>query len=673
MEALMKASWFKYLFASILVGLSAGVYQIWFHKDRSLPLSEFEQLQNQQIGNFGISELNRAARIAQKEQQFEDVDVDIPVTFEQYDDPVGYVPVAKASKTAQPYDPNAGLSIDRSSNASAFGQMPFEQPMQYPEYSPQAPYNTPSNYSPSTSSGRDHKAKPSKTNNEEPQTFSKIEHPQEDKAVDKKFDQGFSKFHPSTSVKNNVEKPKTEELKPKELPKSADMKEEPIDSSSDDGADQIPSDKSAKATSLWENLRTKFWNWWKNEKEYSDRSTARMPESKYDRFEDTLLNNNLKPDPTDNNPKPSGQKFASQEILPNSVDVDIASKPAELLTDLNQAIIDDQKNYISHDQSVRPVDIQKSTGHPSGSLLQSSEQKNIQLRNELPILNDAGLQNRARIPGQTRSVEMIEPSTIEILDPEAQSVLPSAQPTTFEIEFIEPKDVKQISSGHQQFKNKFFKGTNFQQDPRSIYMPQMMPQLERTVVPQQPEVMQEQKQTKLKIRRLTPEEEIAREMKALELSNQSDPFNPLPYENRSEADPIGQLYVIKSPSTGQEFIGTVEDIAEFLEQRPWWRKIADAFVKNREHSKDLTFEHSEGTAPEFVEPMTDEQRAEQAISQLFEGPNPSKTEDVTESIMSSSSAGPKTFSESVSRIASDVGSEAGAIAAGGSAAARLAP
>ena len=89
MEAAMKISWLKYLFASMLVGIPVGLYQMLVHKtSEDSSLSQFQelqdqQMQDQQIGNFGFSEINRAARIAQKEQQsLQDVDVEIPVNFE---------------------------------------------------------------------------------------------------------------------------------------------------------------------------------------------------------------------------------------------------------------------------------------------------------------------------------------------------------------------------------------------------------------------------------------------------------------------------------------------------------------------------------------------------------------------------------------------------------------
>ncbi|MBP6892649.1 hypothetical protein KBB68_03655 [Candidatus Babeliales bacterium] len=637
----MKILWMKYLLASIFVGLLAGVYQLWVHKDRSLSLSKFEQLQDQQIGNFGISELNRAARIAQQEQFAQNYDVDIPVTFEQYDNSVSYVPSVKASKDVQSYDPNAGLSIDRSSTP-VFGQMPVEQSAQYPEFSSETPYNY-SGYTPSSNASniRDNK-KTSKFKNEEPQTFSKIEYPQEDKPVIDKINQ---KDVSSKFANNNFQnQKKLPEPEPKALSKPKDIEEKPVDTiafSSDDASTVIPS----QPKTLWENFKKKFWDWWKNRKKYSDRSTVRMPEPNYESNSDFHLELNSELNPVDDNSKFSNGTFEKEKALLNPVDLKITSKP---IINIVEATIEHKPKVIE-----------------TGLL-------DLFVNNSKPSDQSAKTSTKLDEPKQTQDVE--------ILEPEEQLKIPEPERVT-EVEFIEPStpqitktDFDQISTGHEKLKNKFFKGSNFGIDPRFAHMRQAVPQIEASsTIHVESKKIVKAKEPKLKIRRLTPEEEIAREMEILALPNQGNPFVPLPYEQRTEADPIGQLYVIKSPSTGQEFVGTVEEIAEFLEQRPWWRKIADAFIKNRANSKDFNFEHSEGTAAEYEEPLTDEQRAEKAISDLFEGPNPPKTEDVTKSIISSSSAGPTTFSESVSRIASDLGSEVGVLAAGGSGATRLIP
>ncbi|OGB86611.1 hypothetical protein A3J41_03365 [candidate division TM6 bacterium RIFCSPHIGHO2_12_FULL_38_8] len=141
MEAAMKSSILKYFFATIFVGLCAVLYQTVIKKSSPQFASTVDVAPDQPESVLSKQVLDRrAAKIAQMEEEAMDGDVNIPVSFVEYDKPVGHVPAEK-SKTALPLvDPNAGISssIDRSTSPM-FGQMPLDYPQQqfvsdYPNY-----------------------------------------------------------------------------------------------------------------------------------------------------------------------------------------------------------------------------------------------------------------------------------------------------------------------------------------------------------------------------------------------------------------------------------------------------------------------------------------------------------------------------------------------------------
>jgi hypothetical protein len=204
-----------------------------------------------------------------------------------------------------------------------------------------------------------------------------------------------------------------------------------------------------------------------------------------------------------------------------------------------------------------------------------------------------------------------------------------------------------------------------------IRLPQETFEIEKVIEPKMAEVIESKKPSFLKVKRLTDEELIAKEMELLGLPYQGEklPSIEKPYELASEQDPFGQIYFIKNSATGETLSGTAEDIQEYLENRPLWQKFKDKVSNFYQKSSNqyTPLEPSEGPAEEYKAPMTDEQRAEEAIEQLF-GTGSIKTNDVTESIMPvSSSTGPTSLSESISRIAENSAGEVAALASQGGA------
>ena len=193
----MKLSWIKYIVVS---AIATALSVVWYQQFRQPEYSPKEaKYQDSAIKSFDTSELNRAKRIAQKEQEFYDIDVDVPVTFEEYDQAVGHVPEEKLNKVAiQPYDPNAGLSIDRS-GSSAFGQFPIDSE---PFYEEQPSFAQPNFFMPFSNDNRsrssnqtDTPSKVSKKAVEESPILSKIEYPKEIKDISDKTKYNNQKFY----------------------------------------------------------------------------------------------------------------------------------------------------------------------------------------------------------------------------------------------------------------------------------------------------------------------------------------------------------------------------------------------------------------------------------------------------------------------------------------------
>lgn len=126
MEAVMKSSLFKYFFATIFVGFCGVLYQTILKKpatDRFVEILDFQK--NQIKHQSGKNIVDRAARI-KKLEEMEPVsdDLDIPISFEQFDQPVRHLPAVKSNKVSVVFvDPNAASSIDRS-NTAMFAQGP---------------------------------------------------------------------------------------------------------------------------------------------------------------------------------------------------------------------------------------------------------------------------------------------------------------------------------------------------------------------------------------------------------------------------------------------------------------------------------------------------------------------------------------------------------------------
>ncbi len=585
----MKSIWIKYLFALAVVGLSVGLYQVSIHKNSTFaPVSDFEQLQDQQIGNFGFSELNRAARIAQQEQEFQDADLDIPVVFEQYDQPIGYVPEKSSKSSALRYDPNAGLAIDRSSNAAS-AQLPIESYPSYPELSLPYPdaYHPSSDFGPSdSSSAGDQKSKTALKSSGETPTFSKIEYPKENQDVEQKIKSIPSRTKISDSIKKPMaySKTKTEpdqsQAKDQQNAKLDD--EQKNTETLDDISDVVDEDESGPL----KNFMKKLWNWWKGHQPEVEQEIV-LPKAEVLNVLDPLL----EVTPREKYIEDEGlavipsEKVTEPEVLFHPVQYP-SSEPVQ------PAVVDAAKKNVSYDQSVRPVDLQKSLGQPASSQ-QNMEKKIEQPRNELAKLENTISKNKPRVPGSTGGL----------------------------------------------------------------------------------------RPTPLKLKQRTPDEEFARDMELLKLEQAAE-FNAIPYEFKSESDPFGQLYLVKNKATGEEFIGVQEEIHEYLQNLPVLQKIQNKlsdlkkYIQER-HKINQTqptqdFERSSSDDYLSSDRMTDEQRVEQAIEQLFEGPSRPQVEDVTKEIMPSSSTGPVTLAESASRIAASTATEVAAIAEGGSAAARIA-
>ncbi len=583
----MKFSWLKFLFVVVLAGASVGIYQSLIHKDDPVLLSEIEPSGNEQIKNLGFSELNHAARIAQQEQQLENIDIDIPVVYQEYDQPKKHVPVQKPSKLVEKYDPNLTVARDQSTNPM-FGQLPFDQnfssaiPNQ--QYQDPYPYEPFQGYQPSShdfgSLRHGQKStEPLKKSSQEEESpiLSKVEYPKENKEIQNPSDFVSLHRHHRPRFRENT-------FRPVPVKKSDnignDDNKNPNNDDNDDTNKSVTDDSDVQPPNPDPNpwpdddgwlirILNKLKNWWNPKK------TVAVSKEIFPKFDLKL-------------------PVISTEIVP-SKDVDPAGLPLA------------------------------------------------------PKFDDLPKKPQPKAPSKPK------PSTAEPITTKNTS-MPKA------LEFYDPF-IRMVESKNQKLKNNLLENNETNADITRL--PQKAHQLGKTnelTIP-------DSKTSSLKIKRLTDEELIAREMDFLGLQNQEEPLILIekPYELRSEQDPFGQIYFIKNSSTGEILSGTAEEIQEYLKNRSWWQKIKDAARKHYKGSSNeyKPLENSDGPVEEVKEPLTDEQRADQAIDQLFEGPGRPTVEDVTKSIVEKPASGPTSLSESVLKIAENTASELASLASHG--------
>jgi hypothetical protein len=149
----MKSSIFKYFFATIFAGLCGVLYQTILKESPTDQFLQILDFQKDQIKNqSGKNILDRSIRMKSFEQSSEPDDIEIPTSYQQFDQPVGHVPAVKTQKASViSVDPNAASSSIDKSSGSIFAQGPIEQGHQMGvEQNPynQNPYNNDFYYPP---------------------------------------------------------------------------------------------------------------------------------------------------------------------------------------------------------------------------------------------------------------------------------------------------------------------------------------------------------------------------------------------------------------------------------------------------------------------------------------------------------------------------------------------